>query len=488
MVNKIQNQLKMDLFLKQLQLLSQKNELTPKQVYAQLIFQGIPEEEKKQDLSNSFEKLIDKNKNNAKTRVFVDPGWSYFCQFMSRDAGNTRNNNPIKIYVPLKKENIESSVQKIFDFIEKNDIVHCSKLAKHTRIDDLVIRVYEKEDAEKIIKFINEDKDLTNNMYDANPFVINEGKIGITMDRMLSFNDILSKYICEYINEVNKNKMFASKDGFNMFLQTKLKRLQEKEDLSTFIKMADSRELKMLPVFLQSVEEITTILIKVTSGNTKESLYEYFYQVNNKDYNVEKYQEYSDFDYKKMLNNGYSLLRELVLVTNQKYGYNNTRSNLEAFKETGDLTYITRTNDLREKIARSKTFKTYIRTFDLEEQLNTILPKINEEIVPSKETILEDVLKSTYLACQTPERGYCGKTQVARALIAMQTNDYDCITRTNNARNKAKENIRPDEIKKIIKNTLETNGYILETEQELYWLYANHIEYLCNNNEVKRGK
>lgn len=491
--------LKIDLFLKEIQLLSQYNKIDSEQIYLQLCNYGIPENEKNQNVSSIFTTLQEKNKQNNQLDVFVDPWWSYFCQFRNKNGFGSRGTvipyelNPIKIYVPLKSENLERNTQKIFDFISKNNIRHCSKLATHIRTDNLVIRVFSKEEADKIISFINSDEELKNSMNEPNPFCINDGKVGISMDRNLSYNTILSKYIYKYIKMVNDKKNLATCDGFKLFLEQHLKNLQNKTDISNEMMMGTDRYTENMPQFLQSLEEVTNIMIKGIEGADKKELYEYHKEINDFSYNQSKKQEYKDFDYKQFGKENFDLLKEVFQVMVKKYGYNNTKDNLELYRDTGDLSYITRTNGIREKVESSKTFRSYLNLVSLNGMLCQINSMTKEQEEKSqKEYILEDVCRSTYIACQTPERGYCGKNQVASLLIRMQQNNYDYITRLNNARTIARENLKPEEIKDIIKKSLESNGYIIENENDLYELYATHIEYLCNNmkersdNNVKK--
>jgi len=488
MDNNLYKQLKIDSFLKQIQLLSQTNKIDERQIYVQLINHGIPEIERRQNVSGVFRELQLLNLYNEKMDVFVASNWKYFLQFVSKNVRKSYHLNPIKIYIPLKYENMEKSVQRIFAFINKNNIEHCSKLASEVRVDDLVIRVYSKEDADKIINYINSDEELTKNMYNPNPFSIETGKVGLTMDRILSYNSTLAKYINSYINKVNSENLFASYDGFKYFLSEQLQALKSKEDLSNFIKMAESKNIKRLPQFLQTLEEITNVIIKVMNCEPRESLYRYFEEVNLENYNVEKYREYHNYDYATLMNENYTLLKNVVNAIAMKYGYSTAKLALVTYKNTGDVNYITRTNNARDMITSSKTFKTFLNIIDLDKEFERLMPEIKEsQSNPSKERILEEICKSTYLSCQTPERGYCGKRQIARSLIRMQANDYNCITRTNNARKMAQEHIRPEEIKNIIKQSLEASGYIIENEADLYELYATHIEYLCNN-KVKEGE
>lgn len=483
------NKLKIDLFLKQIQLLSKLHgKIGPKHIYYQLTEQNIPEQEIRQDLSEVFDSLIETNRNNPQMDVFVAGNWSYFCQFKSSEAWRAYETSAIKMYIPLKKENMQSSIQKIFDFINENNIHHCSRLARETRIDDLVIRVFSKEDADKIASFINNDNELVNNTYEVNPFTITDGNVGLAMDRILSYNDTLARYIYEYINRINDNNQIASVTSFKEFLQENLRQMKEKGDLSLQIKMCTGNNFNRLPLFLQTVEEITSLLIKVVDGSPKEALYEEFERINNPNYNKGQQNNYRDFEYVEMENSNKALLSELFRTMSLKYGPVRTITTLKEYALTGDANFITRERDLRNRIQSSTTFRTYVNSFNLEEYLKKQIQAPRQEVAPSKESILEEVCKQTYLSCQTEERKFSGKIQVAHLLIQAIANNYNCITRTNNARGMMKENIKPEEIKKLIKKTLEDNGYIIENETDLYELYATHIEHICQTQERTRGR
>lgn len=489
----MKNKLRIDLFLKQIQLLSQSSRINQKQIYVQLASLNVPEEERNINLSQVFENLQEINKNNDKTDVFVDQKWSYFCQFRSKHANHIYSMNPIKLYIPLRQENLEQSVQKIITYIEQNNIEHCSKLAKQIRNDNFVIRVSKKEDADKIIEFVNNDQELSLNTREPNPFCIQEGKVGLAMDRSLSYNTILSQYIDSYIKLCNEQKVFASQEGFKDFLNIQLVQLTSKDNLADYIKMLEYSDIKNLPKSLQTVKEITTLLTKVMDGEQKESLYEYFEKIQEDlEYDEESMGytsgEYKDFDYVNLYNSGETLLKEIVNTMYEKYGLPHIRLALETYKNTGNAGYITRTDDLRNKVENSKILKTYISLIDIDGALNCLVPKVEvKETKSQDEIVLEEVCKSTYVACQTPEREYSGKTQVARSLIVMQQNNFDCVTRQNNARRVAKEQIDPSKIRETVIKTLVSNGYIIENEEDLYFLYATHIENLCLNNEKERG-
>lgn len=491
MQNNFNKKIEISTFLLQMQTLFIKydfNQSNIKHIYKKIVTLGIPQNDQKEKISTTFNLIQTNNKFNEKMNVFVAPYWKYFCQFKSHNFNKNYPINPIKIYIPLKRENIEISIQKIFDFINENNIEHTSKLASDVRVDDLVIRVTKKEDADKIIDFINKNEEL--NLYNPNPFCITDGKVGLTMDRGLSYNDILSKYIFYYLKEATKSKTIASYEGLKYFLERSLYQLKSKIDISEQIKFFEQDELDNLPVMLQNLEEITSIIIKNLDFATKKDLYEEFDKINSEQYNEKQSQEYGKFDYIKMGAENNQLLKEIIETMVEKYGEISTKKNILLYRDTRDIGYITKTNDLRKKVAESKTFQTYINYIDLEQKINSLMPKKIElsEVKLSKESILEYICKETYIAFQTPEKLNSGTIQVASALIHMSNGNYNRITRTNNARMLAKENISPEEVKFLVEKILEANGYIIENEVDLYQLYATHIEYLCNNDKMKRGR
>ena len=199
---------KIDKFLKELQELSKEVKLNPDQIYLRLAYYGIPLEEQNKSVKEVFDKLISKFKGYPGATTFVSPNWTYFCQFANDSEYSMYSTNPIKIYIPLKKEHLEENVSKIVKFLADNNIVHRSKLAKNVRVDNLVLRVKDKDGADKVINYINSTVPKED-LYECNPFCISDGKVALAMDRYLSYNDILSKYLCLYINNCSFNTIIS---------------------------------------------------------------------------------------------------------------------------------------------------------------------------------------------------------------------------------------------------------------------------------------
>ena len=475
---------KIDLFLKQMQLLSHDYEITPKQIYLQLANYNIPEEDRMQDVSDVFENL-EKNNINRNVNIFVDPRWSYFCQFKSYNSSKIAEMNPIKIYIPLKKENIENNVKKTIDFIANNNIIHASKLARNIRVDNLVVRVTNQIDADKIIEFVNSSKEITDTMYESNPFCIQEGKVAMAMDRSLSYNDIVSKYIHRYITIANQNSKEANIDDFITFIKENYNNLINKADITEIIEIKGLDRRPSMSVFLHSVEEITYILINALEGQNKKVLYQYFEYVNNKDVNARKKLDYYEFDDPNINKKNYDLLQELIMVMSNKYGIEKTIAYIEKYKQTGGLNLITRSNNLRERIRYSSSFRTYIANFNISSFYN--LENSNKEL-EEKSKILKEICKTTYYAFNTKERKFRGRYQVASLLRHIEENDYTYITRTNNARGIAENNISPTEVEQLVKYSIEQQGIAVENNEEMYRIYSEYIEQLCYGLNTGKGR
>lgn len=476
---------KIDLFLKQISLLSQNYHIDSNQIYLQLINQGISNEEREKDISSLFPKI--EKENNKKGKLFVF-NQGYWCQLYGANSSYILDMNPIKLYISLKSNNIDKSVKKIFDFIKKNKMPNVSKLAKNLRVDNLVIRVETTEDARKIIDFVNNDKELQENTNEPNPFCITEGKVAIAMDRALSYNSILSKYIYNYISETNYRNKTASYEDFKEYMNMELLNIKSETDLSNQVYIAqNAREgYNNITEIMKSIEEITYVINYVLNGNTKEDLFNYFEIINTDRYNREKQDLYIEFESERLAKNKY-LLTEIIDTMVKRYGIDFTKKSLTEYRNIGNIYNITRQNNLREKVKDSKTFITYINMIDLDYEIEKNKPKLNSEqqndIKTTKEMILEFVCKETYQVFETEDRFYSGKIQVESLLKSIKENNYRYITNKNNARMIAKQNIRPEEVENLVKKYLEVNGYIISNEDDLYKLYAEHIEYLCSNTK-----
>ena len=203
-------------------------------------------------------------------KEYPDNSWSnkYFWIFENRKEDQDKEfiskiNKGIKLYVAVDEPQLYLLAHKIYNFILKANIEVQSKIAKKMQNDVFVIRVTNKEDALKIINYINklkyldeEKKALYNPKIYPNPFIYNEEKVSVVVDTYPAYSDILTNLLNEYIEEKkesNKLDNVCSED-FKNFL---LSKHEENSNciINQFIKNIDD-ELTLDTVFsFQSKED-----------------------------------------------------------------------------------------------------------------------------------------------------------------------------------------------------------------------------------------
>ena len=163
-----------------------------------------------------FDRWINRFSNSYNTKVFVSDNHKYFCQFINGDLSHNNDGDFIKIYVPMNYSHIEEGVNRIFNFIDYNNIKHESKVGSDIRLDSLVIRVTSKEDADAILNFIKNDNYIQEGLLPANPFTFIKDGIPLSCDGMASYNSALSVLLEEFINKNDPNDLTA--DNFYNYL------------------------------------------------------------------------------------------------------------------------------------------------------------------------------------------------------------------------------------------------------------------------------
>ena len=496
---------KINIILYEIQKISKTKKLTQEQVCLQ-----ITNNERKENISNEISLIIEKYSKNKKITINENKNGIELTNIENKKT--TENNSYlIELNIFPKKETIFRIVTKIVDYLTKNKMEYQTKIHNELKYDTIKIKLYNKKDAERVSLYINNTKEIYENINEENPLYFNDGKISLNIisSSNISYQDILIKYIYKYIMLCNENNKNAEYEDFIHFLNLNIIDFVNKDDLSEQISLLDNNNLKET---LNTLEEITT-LIYTNLKNLKENkeikdiFYKRYEELNNKDYLNKIKDKYIDFNpdnFKK----DKELLKKIIETMSYKYGDNHTKESLQNYRKTSKIDYMTEKNTkertykvadinsfitnekkLREKVKKSKTFKTFINSYndiEFEKLFNKLKPEIDndskETMKTTKEMILENICKETYLYCAEKENNCDVKTQVAIALIKIKNNNYNYITRNNNARDMAKKHIKPEEVIDIIKKSLETNGYIIEKEEDLYELYANHIKHLCNGN------
>ena len=66
---------------------------------------------------------------------------------------------------------------ELFEFMARNNIYNVSKIGKHPRFDNIVLRIYNKKDASRIQYFIDNNELIQRNLLPPNPFAIIKNNI-----------------------------------------------------------------------------------------------------------------------------------------------------------------------------------------------------------------------------------------------------------------------------------------------------------------------
>ena len=433
-------------------------------IYKRLVRIGIDSESQKRDISNEgmFDRWISRFKNQPNINVFVENDWRYFCQFTNNpEVFDHGRKEAIKIYVPLDIEHLEQGANQIFDFLAAKNISHASKIGKHLRVDNIVIRVSNEEDAKEVLNFINKNKYIQEGLCNPNPFAYNNGKISMTCDRNLSYNNTIASLIATYIDTRKKQQNLRGvklsdfvrfvaeyhKDRFQQFNN-------EDQTLKDF-EIAKSGDEWINSAKLINLRDITTLFLESTgimySYNNylqhfkRSNLYER--QVNDLT-NIRKSKKVyapsvdeDTVDPDMLDDKEFDLERSMFEMIDAFKAKNYTKEHmlkvLEVYLQTGDKMYLTSQNDLRERIS-STPFREEIQKYMIENRMS--LEVCFEKLLEKREQVLlENAVWTTYSKYQRKfevnEVETDGKDWVVCALKGIAyRGKYNGFTQDKNAR------------------------------------------------------
>ncbi len=333
-------------------------------IYHKLIFQNVKPEDRKVDLTDNgtFRNWCRKGRMN--TNTFVSPLWQYFCQFISRDAKAVGKSNHIKVYVPLDSNHIERGVNELFDFLDQNNIPHQSKVGRKIRFDDVVIRLTNEEDLNKLLNFVNNNKYIQEGLIKPNPFAYNENDIALACDGHLSYNATVANYILLYMKKLKEHNALdnASLKGFynfviNYFATTFV---DKRNPSRSYIMKQFSNDFSYVenepidvndPEVVADYYYVTKLIVECAAKDYKRSNFMSHYNEMNRGIDKARTDDVEFVNDMLM-----SLLETMVLKNDANY----TTWNIAGYIETGDPTYITRFNNSRNSVCNT-TFRDEIR-------------------------------------------------------------------------------------------------------------------------------
>ena len=399
-------------------------------VYANLIRLGTGKIDKDNfDIHDMFSDWINEFKDVNNIDVFVSKKSNYFCIFENENEESIYAYNKIKMYIPLDKEHIYEGANRLFKFMAENNMSHNSKIARKVRFDDIVLRIDSKSDASKIEEFVMNDKYIQEGMIKHNPFAFHRNNIAYAWDGRESFNTVLSQYISNYINGIDKNKLDkASYKDFAIYLSSVYN--------DTFIKGKNIDDYALVMGIngedyeyiqkLVNYEGITKLLVaSIMPDKSMDEYYRiYLENIDNKHY-LDTMNRLKGFVSNKkednILNEWNSIYDSLV----NKYGYYEADFRLLRFMQTGDYLYFTKDGNIRERIINNNIDKETIK----------------ELIIASKEEKRKVLKEATY---ETLEK--YNVNQAIAGLRNIQDNEYFQNFTGENNRKMLKDNIRKGEI------------------------------------------
>lgn len=227
---------------------SQKKVSYKDDIYINLCLFGIEDDgdENINSLKNIQNKVYDEYRFHAFTTCKIFKNILFYRDEQVNSILNLRDNidsqyyEQIKLYIPINKKSGLKLVMSLFDFLEKELIVNDTKLLADVRTDNLVVKTFSNKDAMKIVEFINKkyaDKDI-----EANPFLINDEKVGLSIEGDVRYNERVAYFINDYVLELRKNNNIdnCSIEGFKKYLEN----IQSNyfEDKKVIEKLLDSKE------------------------------------------------------------------------------------------------------------------------------------------------------------------------------------------------------------------------------------------------------
>lgn len=415
-------------------------------VYSNLITLGT----NKTSIENYFTTWQNRFANNPNIDVFVQPDWKCFCQFKGKGM-NPQPDTELKIYIPLDESHVYHGVNKIFDYISKNRIPHKSKVGKHTRFDDLVIRVDSVNALAAIRRFAETDQYIREGLIEINPFAITDGLISFAWDSTMSYNRVVSEWISEYINSMKDNLDFVSYSSFLEYIAIRYNEVfQNGVGINSFY---SDRKMDNTVSDLVTYQRITELLmISLRSESKLLDLYKFYEFIKDPTTKEEAFDNISRLKRKDSLN-----VEEIPIDVREAFDY----AFLEISKKETPETAVLR-------------FKRFSKegNYDLFTRSNGVRTLMQEMLtMPLADRLIYEEEKQVLINASLNTLEKYDSIQLGRALFGIESGDYNGFTNNEGAREKLMLWVEPKEIKGVVHKILEEEGYIDLKPNEEYWIF-----------------
>jgi len=424
-------------------------------LYHELVTLGIDNKETDLKDNKTFDRLLSYFEDRRNIKVHHDPINEYYLELDNKIEEFYNNKDAIKIFIPQKSANLERSARLIFDYLDKMNIAHTSVIARKERNDNIIIEVFNQNDADKIINAFGEHNQIKTGLIEANPFCYSCNNIALAFDRDSSYNAIITHMISTYLRYLRDNNKYDNASALDFINYcnayyihhfTNLRDIGEvvadfqlfgKEINNTFNNKAIVNVGNVLHLFLRGLQNDFSL----------EEYYRSFNIVNNEAFIISTANEVErartgleDLKSSNHLGSIDALLLESVDLFKKKYKCDNAVALqiIKNYMESNDPHYITSENDMRNRFIKS----------GIKEKLKRILNINNcslEEYYILKErarsrSVLEEAIFETYSKFEKKYKEglftYGGKAQAIDALYDfVSTGNPNRFVRDNNARN-----------------------------------------------------
>lgn len=346
-------------------------DITTDSIYHGLKVYGMTNEQyNNRSIINELYNLEKSFKSSPNLKVYFDDAQPGFLQFQNRYA--QIDSKCVKLYFTTTKENMELAAKEIFGFIDKNNIGTFSKISQDVRADSIVVRVPNIGEAEKVIDFINNNQKLKSISGIKNPFLYQEGLVGIGYDDLLSYNTIVSELVKNYLQDLKEKNMLGSANinGFydhvkNYYNDTfrNCSKITEIENDEHYKELGGTDRFGSIGYAINNYEQVTRLILNVCNGSMNlENYFNFYYDARLVKKN-EEFIKYYEETYKRkkdkfgkenvtqILNDNkcVELLNEYILYAYSKYG-----SDLVLYLNdyiNGNKNAITRDNNYRQRFS-----------------------------------------------------------------------------------------------------------------------------------------
>jgi len=454
-------------YFKQIYLQNPDLQVSSDTIYSVLMSYGFNEEEYKDfDLRHLFYSWINRYSSSKKLCVFHSERQNSFLQFHNTSKGF--HHKCVKLYISYPKEYMYECANKIFDYIEKNDISTYSKVANRIRSDSIVLRISDIKDAEKVINFINKDPILSSKAKYTNPFLVRDGVVGVAYDHMMSYNSIISDLVASYIQYHRNNNtlnLVSFLDFKNYVELTYFHYFKNVSNISKFkndfISSSDIDRSKSVGAAILNYEEVYNIIIMMLNKATSKDILNKIEKYQDKENSLEFERYYDDVITNQSKKQNIEVAKQIfdnyIRYASLKYGKEFVDKYISSYI-IGNENAITRDNNFRQ------LFNTYLTSDLINTITNNNLRGYVTQILNEKEkndsVLKPELIQTKYILDEYIKYAIIkyGSNCVEKYLKLYINGTETAITRDNNFRQLFYSYVKPNDIYLIAGDNL--NEYI----------------------------